>query len=238
MKKLAALALLVLCIPPALAQSRYMQARALAFDVLGHQYENSRTSGDVCALGLPTEAQRSAISAALASVEPPLPESPDPKFVAAFVNPALLTERSWLDPLILATFADDVAMLERMEAAGHPLQERAGGLLQDAVHSGSRQVFDYLLARGAALDTTNESGATALIVAAANNRLDMARVLLQAGASPDLATDSGATVLRYAVGCRNQPMVDLLLAAGAAPDETIRQSAIKRNMRLEAASGH
>lgn len=28
MKKLAALALLVLCIPPALAQSRYMQARA------------------------------------------------------------------------------------------------------------------------------------------------------------------------------------------------------------------
>lgn len=238
MKKLAVLTLLVLSTSPALAESRYAHARELAFATLHKQYLDARASGDACALGVPTDAQRNAISTALASVEPPLPESPDPKFVAAFVNPALLIERSWLDPLILATFADDVAMLERMEAAGHPLQERAGGLLQDAVHSGSRQVFDYLLARGAALDTTNESGATALIVAAANNRLDMARVLLQAGASPNLATDSGATALRYAVGCRNQPMVDLLLAAGAAPDETIRQSAIKRNMRLEAASGH
>ncbi|MQP76382.1 hypothetical protein CQ393_10835 [Stenotrophomonas sp. MYb238] len=238
MKKLAALALLVLCTSPALAESRYAQARALAFDVLGHQYENAHTSGNVCALGLPTKAQRSAVSAALASVEPPLPESPDPTFVAAFVNPALLTERSWLDPLILATFADDVAMLERMEASGHPLQERAGGLLQDAVHAGARQVLDYLLARGAAPDATNESGVSALIVAAANNRIDMARVLLQAGASPNLAAGSGATALRYAVGCRNQPMVDLLLAAGAAPDEAIRQSAIKRDVRLDAASGH
>jgi len=238
MKKLAALALLVLCTSPALAESRYAQARALAFDVLGHQYENARTSGNVCALGLPTKAQRSAVSAALASVEPPLPESPDPTFVAAFVDPALMTERSWLDPLILATFADDVAMLERMEASGHPLQERAGGLLQDAVHAGARQVLDYLLARGAAPDATNESGASALIVAAANNRIDMARVLLQAGASPNLAAGSGATALRYAVGCRNQPMVDLLLAAGAAPDEAIRQSAIKRDVRLDAASGH
>lgn len=238
MKKLAALALLVLSTSPALAESRYAQARALAFDALGHQYESARTSGNVCALGLPTEAQRSAISAALASVEPPLPESPDPTFVAASVNPALLTERSWLDPLILATFADDVAMLERMEANGHPLQERAGGLLQDAVHGGSRQVLHYLLAHGAAPDATNESGASALIVAAANDRLDMARVLLQAGASPDLATGRGATALRYAVGCRNQPMVDLLLAAGATPDEAIRQSAIQRNVRLDTGSGH
>lgn len=238
MKKLATLALLVLSTSPALAESRYAQAREMAFDVLGHQYEHARTSGNVCALGVPTEAQRSAISAALAGVEPPSPESPDPRFAAASVNPALLTERSWLDPLILATFADDVAMLERMEASGHPLQERAGGLLQDAVYAGSRQVLDYLLARGAAPDATNESGASALIVAAANDRIDMAPVLLQAGASPNLAAGSGATALRYAVGCRNQPMVDLLLAAGAAPDAAIRQSAIKRNVRLDAASGH
>ena len=236
MRKLATLALLLLSTSPALAESRYAQARELAFETLNHQHESTRASGNACALGLPTDAQRHAISAALASVEPPTPESPDPKIIAAITNPEWVTERTWLDPLILAVIADDVPMLERMEAAGHPLQARAGGLLQDAAYFGSRQVLDYLLARGAAPDTTSDTHATALIAAAANGRLEMARTLLQAGASPNLATQDGAVALGYAVGCRNQPMVDLLLSSGATPNERVRQLAIKHGMSLDVAN--
>ncbi len=236
MKKLVASAVLLLFISPALAESRYAQARELAFETLNHQHESTRTSGNICALGLPTDAQRHAISAALASVAPPTPEAPDPKITAAITNPEWVTERTWLDPLILAVIADDVAMLERMEAAGHPLQARAGGLLLDAANFGSRHVLHYLLAHDAALDTTNEVGATALIAAASNDRLDMARILLEAGASPNLATQSGAVALVYAVGCRNQPMVDLLLSSGAIPNDKVRQLAIQHGMRLDVAN--
>jgi len=235
MKTLTALALLLLSTSPALAESRYAQARELAFEILNHQHESTRASGNACALGLPTDAQRHAISAALASVEPPTPEPPDPKITAAITNPEWVTERTWLDPLILAVIADDVPMLERMEAAGQPLQARAGNLLQDAAYFGSRQVLDYLLAHNAALDTTNEVGATALLVATSNDRLDIAHTLLQAGASPDLATHSGAVPLLHAVGCRNQPMINLLLSSGATPNDKVRQLAVKHGMRLDMA---
>ena len=58
MRKLATLALLLLSTSPALAESRYAQARELAFETLNHQHESTRASGNACALGLPTDAQR------------------------------------------------------------------------------------------------------------------------------------------------------------------------------------
>lgn len=235
MKILATLlALLLLPTSPVLAESRYAQARELGFQVVADY-----AAAGICPALAPTTEQRQAISAALAQVEPLTPEPPDPRYTAAFTNPALLTERNWLDPLIIAVIAviaDDTAMLDNMEATGHPLQARAGSLLQDAAYFGSRQVLDYLLARGATPDTTSDTHATAQIAATANGRLDIARTLLQAGASPNLVPRSGTVPLVHAVGCRNQPMVDLLLSSGATPNERVRQLAIKHGMSLDVAN--
>ena len=232
MKILATLlALLLLPTSPVLAESRYAQARELGFQVVADY-----AAAGICPALAPTTEQRQAISAALAQVEPLTPEPPDPQYITQVSPGITIDETQWLDPLILAVIADDTAMLDNMEATGHPLQARAGSLLQDAAYFGSRQVLDYLLARGATPDTTSDTHATAQIAATANGRLDIARTLLQAGASPNLVPRSGTVPLVHAVGCRNQPMVDLLLSSGATPNDKVRQLAIKHGMRLDVAN--
>ena len=233
MTKFATLVLLLLFTSPALAQSRYAQARELGFQIVA---DHAAAPG-ICQIRAPSTEQRQAISAALAKIDPPSPEPPDPQYIARVSPEVTIDETQWLDPLILAVIADDTAMLERMEAAGHPVQARAGALLRDAAYFDSQQTLDSLLARNVPIDAQSDTGATALMVAASMNRPTVVQTLLRAGASPNLTTKRGtATALTYAMACRSQAVVDLLLHAGTNVNEKTQQLAEKFGLRLDTAN--
>lgn len=232
MTKFATLVLLLLFTSPALAQSRYSQARELGVQVVA-----DHAAAGICPALAPTTEQRQAISAALAQVEPLTPEPPDPQYITQVSPGITIDETQWLDPLILAVIADDTAMLDNMEAAGHPLQARTGALLRDAAYFDSRKTLDYLLARNAPVDAQSDTGATALIVAASMNHSSIVQTLLHAGASPNLTTKHGtATALTYAMVCRSQALVDLLLHSGAGVNEKTQQLAEKFGLNLDVAN--
>lgn len=80
--------------------------------------------------------------------------------------------------------------------------------------------INYLLAKGAKPDVTDNQGMTPLMLAAQLRFLDGARLLLANGASVDKANDRGETPLIRAVQLRDLGMVRLLVGAGANPDKT------------------
>ena len=77
-------------------------------------------------------------------------------------------------------------------------------------------VFELLQA-GAALDTANLDGNTALWLACVGESLDAIELLIRAGSDLDHQNDSGATCLMYAASTGKHAVADTLLAAGADP---------------------
>ena len=79
--------------------------------------------------------------------------------------------------------------------------------------------INFLLAKGAKPNLTDNKGVTPLMQAAQLRFLDGARLLLAGGATVDKANDRGETPLIRAVQLRDLPMVRLLVANGANPDK-------------------
>ena len=75
-----------------------------------------------------------------------------------------------------------------------------------------------LLARGAAVDTANNRGATPLFIASKVGHLEVVRELLARGAAVDTASDDGATPLYIASQEGHFEVTRELLARGAAVD--------------------
>lgn len=93
-------------------------------------------------------------------------------------------------------------------ADGHPV-------LVTAAREGNGRVVDVLLAAGARVDARNGFGDTALMMAALNGHLDIAKRLRARGASLE---GSGWTPLIYAATGGHEAMVTWLLAEGARID--------------------
>jgi ankyrin repeat protein len=96
-------------------------------------------------------------------------------------------------------------------------------LLFDATMDGDGAAVAGLLARGADPNTPSCGGvgstpATMLVVAAANDHLDVARLLLDGGADPNRADSDGGTPLMAGVRTGSLAMLRLLLERGAAVD--------------------
>lgn len=95
-------------------------------------------------------------------------------------------------------------------------QSDAAALL-GAAGAGDAARVESLLAAGADVNATSESGETALIRAASKGRLDVVRVLLAAGADANAEREDGFTALGVAVFVGHPEIVRALLAAGADP---------------------
>jgi hypothetical protein len=78
-------------------------------------------------------------------------------------------------------------------------------------------VFNLRL-HGSPLWTSLDNGNTALMLAAANGRLDLVETLLKAGANPQRANRIGKTALIFAAESGNLPVMRTLVAAGARID--------------------
>lgn len=83
---------------------------------------------------------------------------------------------------------------------------------------GHREIVEFLLERGAAVDQRNRDGDTALQVASAIGHKDIVEVLLSKGAAINEKRKDGPTALYVAVGRNRKDVVELLLASGAEMD--------------------
>ena len=96
--------------------------------------------------------------------------------------------------------------------------------LIDAVRQGDAAAVRTVLEDGAAVDTRQPDGATALHWASRLDRLDLARLLLAAGADPTAANAFDVTPLSLAAVNGSAEMISTLLAAGADPNATMAGS--------------
>lgn len=78
--------------------------------------------------------------------------------------------------------------------------------------------MEYLIAKGAKVNVSNNRGVTPLVAATNLNWIEGVEVLIANGARVDESNNSGETPLITAVHNRNLPLIRLLLKAGADPD--------------------
>lgn len=78
--------------------------------------------------------------------------------------------------------------------------------------------LDFLIAKGAKVNVSNNRGVTPLVAATNLNWIEGVEVLIANGARVDESNNSGETPLITAVHNRNIPLIRLLLRAGADPD--------------------
>jgi len=130
-------------------------------------------------------------------------------------------------PLVYAVIADDLANLRRFPDIGYPVNRQRGVLLLDAAMHASGPVIDDLLRRGIPIDTVDDHGTTALMVAAGQQRTDTVRFLLARGADPNLRNRDGGSALGYALVCGYTDSAQTLLQGGAEIDAKVLQIAGK-----------
>ncbi len=90
-------------------------------------------------------------------------------------------------------------------------------LAAEHARSGRTAELAALLARGWAVDTTDDKGNTPLMLAAYHGHTETVRMLLKAGAKPDLRNAKGQTPLGGVAFKGHLEIARLLLDAGADP---------------------
>lgn len=127
--------------------------------------------------------------------------------------------------LCLAARHGHGALVQRLIVAGADLEARGAWIgravmtreftpLLLALEAGHGDVANLLLDAGARADVADETGATALTIAARSSASLVPR-LLSAGVDPDVTDEEGWTALMHAVAVGPIEVVDALLAAGA-----------------------
>jgi len=113
----------------------------------------------------------------------------------------------------------DLATLEKALARGVSIQAKddlgRGALLLATRDAGSLEVVRFLRTKGAAIDTPDLGGRTAISWAAGEGRLEIVRELAGAGAQIDRRDEDGRTPCFQAVLGNHQDVVVFLLDAGA-----------------------
>lgn len=132
--------------------------------------------------------------------------------------------QSGFTPLHLAAEGNHAAVVRRLLAAGASVNARnqwnQTPLWQAAWQAWheNTEVAHTLVARGAAVDVTDDKGHTPLHMAARAGHTPMAAFLIEAGADPNRRDDKGLTPLHQAVIGDHADTVRLLLNRGANPD--------------------
>ncbi|MEM8487473.1 MAG: ankyrin repeat domain-containing protein [Bacteroidota bacterium] len=138
-----------------------------------------------------------------------------------------LESRDYLEntPLLLALERQNwpaVYELVSLGASATAISARGSSVLMEALRLDNRKLAAWALENGADVNAyvPEENRATALMLAAADDDLDMVQRLLDAGADPDVRNRNGRNALNYA---EEQPVIDLLAAVTTpvAPDTTL-----------------
>ena len=79
--------------------------------------------------------------------------------------------------------------------------------------SGSTDLAEALIGRGAKVNAVNPGGVTALMIASARNRPRLVQLLLKSGADVDARSEDGRTALSIAQADNNDALVKILQEA-------------------------
>jgi len=122
-------------------------------------------------------------------------------------------------PLAAAVENNSAQLVQRLLAAGaNPNAAQTSGMtpLMTAAHTGNVEVATALVARGADVNAaTKETGVTALMWAAADQRRDVARMLVEHQAGVRRSSTKGFTSLLFAARNGDIETAKLLITAGA-----------------------
>ena len=88
--------------------------------------------------------------------------------------------------------------------------DTAAAQLLQAARGGQVETVQKLLAQGVAINTRDDKGNTALILAVTYRQPNVVRILLDRGADPALVNNEGMTALRLASQMEMPEMVQLL----------------------------
>jgi len=109
--------------------------------------------------------------------------------------------------------------------AAYAVNEVNSALFWNA-RTGDEEAMRLLLANGATMAVTDESGCPVLIIAAMHGNEGAMCLLLEKGAAVDATDKYGQIALMKAASCRGcEEMVRLLLEKGAAVDATTKEGA-------------
>ena len=115
----------------------------------------------------------------------------------------------------MRTFATAIAVLlagASVSLAGNP------GLLETAESGDTVAAMHLLGTKGADVNATAADGTTAIMYAAANGDVELARALIKAGANVKLANQFGTSALTEASIIGSAPIIEALVKAGADPN--------------------
>ncbi|MEL6986457.1 MAG: ankyrin repeat domain-containing protein [Bacteroidota bacterium] len=99
----------------------------------------------------------------------------------------------------------------------------------EIVQEGSIKDLKALLKQGVDVNSSDDTGQTALMVAAWRNQMDMAKFLIEKGADVNQSSSSGLTALHYAALENHAEMAQLLLSHNAKVDPTMHYSSTDGN---------
>ncbi len=105
--------------------------------------------------------------------------------------------------------------------------------LFDIIRHESVGELNQLLSTGISVDVSDDTGQSALMIAARENRLDMAAYLIEHGADVNMSSFSGLTALHYAALENHDNMARLLLDNNAHVDPLMRYSSTDGNFSKE-----
>ena len=111
--------------------------------------------------------------------------------------------------------------------------DKEGTELMDAARNGSVVECQQLIANGANVNETDDTGQSALMVTAMSNRTDNAKLLIENGADVNMKSMSGLTALHYAALENHEEFATLLLKNNATVDATMRYSSSDGNTTKE-----
>lgn len=117
-----------------------------------------------------------------------------------------------MSPLILASYMNRVEIASLLIDHGANLEFRFHDMtpVMAAAEGGASSTLEALLAAGADVNARSSEGLSSLMIAARDDRPDIARILITHGAEAELRTQSGSTALGVARGLGNARMVALL----------------------------
>lgn len=95
-----------------------------------------------------------------------------------------------------------------------------GGPIFWGASTGHASTVKESLSAGACVNSINANGDTPLILAVANNQVEIVRILLSAGANPSIKNTSGESALDIARSKNDQAILNMITAGNKQPPRT------------------
>lgn len=116
--------------------------------------------------------------------------------------------------LSIAAFIGNMAYVQRIVESGAEVDFYGWPPITYAAFNGHAEIVEYLIKKGADINTKTENGSTALYLAARNGHVAVVKLLLGHEADPKIANQNDETAVDAAIKGNHTEILDLLRAAG------------------------